>query len=274
MAESTALISGVISLIVSAGVAIFTGDRWVERAQRKQAHSKQFIDIITRFFTSFDSVFPIESKLDYESFTFVDPIINGFDGVDQGKYLEEHIRSGYPKVVLKLDEYIVAHNNLINLNKQIKNDISEIIVSTVNDANIPLYVPGYFDHNDYFNLEHYMLVFCNQLGVIVKGRGDPSLSRMETQVFESDNSIHVSWDSYGILNVQRDDQATAIKARTVMLVNSESIQSMFIEYHAELDVLQELRHQFALQLTEIKNLLDMVNVIEGRCSACPHGRFY
>jgi len=271
MSETAAIIAGLVSLIVSTVVTIFTGDRWVERAQRKNFHSQQFIEVINQFFTSFDGVFPTDSVYDYENKCYKEAIVSGFEGVSQGRYLEEHIRTGYPEIASKVDEYIENHNKLMNLSKKNKNEIAEIIIQTASDVKIPVYVSVYRKQDEYINIDHYIIVFVKELDAIIRGNGDLGLTTFKSKIFDNmDKSINVSWGSYQILAVKNEDQANAVKTRTLFLLNSESIQSQYMEYQAEKRSLLKIRIELTLMLTEVRNQIDLGNIIKGKCSACPY----
>jgi len=199
MSEASAIISGVISLFVSALVTIFTGDRWVERAQRKQKHSQQFVNVINQFFTSFDGVFPVTSIRDNENNCYTKAIVRGLDGVNQGKYLEEHIRTGYPKIAKKLDEYNEEHDEIVSLELNLKNDITNEITSAALKLNIPVNEPRNRDQLVKMYVDHYV-----------------------------------------------------IKRSTLLKTRNELVQ----------------------MLTEVRNEIELANIVNGKCSACPYKAFF
>lgn len=273
-----------IPIILSTGISLLANKTFIQRSQRKRLHSQTINDeSFKKWFDEINNMCPIDIEhnlptYSHEKNMIVPNKLKKLESIPHQKYLESHMKNGYPK---EWEAWVELRESIKNFNKQIANTLQHIQDKIYDETFKVLVMPHYFKIGHERPLEYINTValaekIYKEILHRLSGHADwmygdvvkSSVMRRESRFFQ----LAIGNSGPLIMECKEDRPVDAIMDFIPKQLVDQQYTVKINDIKEKAEELVNQRNEFNQKLEDIISNIELGKNVKGNCSNC--SRFY
>lgn len=261
-----------LTVIVSAAVAWFSGDRWVDINHRRREHSLTIVnESFQEWVNQITSISPTGTTIN-DSNEVIGFKLEKFDALPFNEDLEEHLTTGYPEITTMWNSYqrhVEAHNELL---AEVQQKINEEFKRLADSLNLETYYANQKRHRPIFAMNPWRvtLALTQEYKRKLQGyeywhSGKPTRGDIQSGDVKYFRLILLNNE---LVTHDRIDIIESIERLFIELIESEKYSDDVLKVFRAKQKLDEETESIRNSLSRIIETVKLGHDLKGRCSNC------
>jgi len=270
----SALVAGVVSVLLSAVVTFFLGERWVEKKRRMHEHALRLNDSSIKYWIkNIDELCPLGAHYDNEwDLKVVGNEVKKFESLPYSEFIESHIRTGYPSLLEQWSDY---RNEVDLYNKEkasILDGIKNYFENYGNKLGIEIYYhrKGKLEPKKYLKPYEIAVAIFEEMDSRINDyepwySGKPeirSISKAGSYLFE------LTFREKSLIIDATKDIINEVKKEIESNLNSSELFTKVASNNSQKNLIQRKKEELLIKLNMIVEYIELGHNMKGNCDAC------